>query len=207
MWPVGAVSMMLSRAVGPWALLTAGLGLTALLTVSYTLQGYVGYIFIFWFYLYLVEVRRFEVMQAAAVTALPWLCTLVAIPALLLILLLAREMVRPGNMDLWVMKSDGTGEKQITFTDDWQEGGAQFLPDSRTILTRAWKRKDQGGRITPMEIFTVDRVTVFRAWMAGGQLWLEFIAYHYMPMRRALLPALVLGLAACGAPSAPTPRM
>lgn len=62
-----------------------------------------------------------------------------------------------GKMDLWVMKSDGTGEKQLTFTEEWQEGGAQFLPDSNTILTRAWKRKDQGGRITPMEIFTVQR--------------------------------------------------
>jgi ACS family glucarate transporter-like MFS transporter len=50
------------------------------LVASYTLQGYLGYIFVFWFYLYLVQVRRFEVMQAAVVTALPWLCTLVAIP-------------------------------------------------------------------------------------------------------------------------------
>jgi ACS family glucarate transporter-like MFS transporter len=47
---------------------------------SYTLQGYIGYIFVFWFYLYLVQVRHFEVMRAAAVTALPWICTLVAIP-------------------------------------------------------------------------------------------------------------------------------
>ncbi len=51
-----------------------------LLVGSYTLQGYLGYIFVFWFYLYLVQVRHFEVMRAAAVTALPWLCTLVAIP-------------------------------------------------------------------------------------------------------------------------------
>lgn len=47
---------------------------------SYTLQGYIGYIFVFWFYLYLVQVRHFEVMRAAAVSALPWICTLVAIP-------------------------------------------------------------------------------------------------------------------------------
>ena len=50
------------------------------LVASYTLQGYLGYIFVFWFYLYLVQVRQFEVMKAAAVTALPWLGTLVAIP-------------------------------------------------------------------------------------------------------------------------------
>ena len=47
---------------------------------SYTLQGYVGYIFVFWFYLYLVQVRHFEVVRAAAVTALPWICTLLAVP-------------------------------------------------------------------------------------------------------------------------------
>ncbi len=51
-----------------------------LLVGSYTLQGYLGYIFVFWFYLYLVQVRHFEVMRAAAITALPWLCTLLAIP-------------------------------------------------------------------------------------------------------------------------------
>ena len=62
-----------------------------------------------------------------------------------------------GKMDLWVMKSDGTEEKQITFTEEWQEGGAQFLPDSNTILTRAWKREDEGQRMMPMQIFTVKR--------------------------------------------------
>ncbi|HSP89595.1 MAG TPA: MFS transporter, partial [Vicinamibacterales bacterium] len=35
----------------------------ALLTLSYTLQGYVGYIFIFWFYLYLVQVRHFSLVE------------------------------------------------------------------------------------------------------------------------------------------------
>lgn len=62
-----------------------------------------------------------------------------------------------GKMDLWVMKSDGTEPKQITFTEEWQEGGAQFLPDSNTILTRAWKRTDEGQRMMPMQIFTVKR--------------------------------------------------
>jgi len=62
-----------------------------------------------------------------------------------------------GKMDLWVMKSDGTEPKQITFTDDWQEGGAQFMPDSNTIITRAWKREDQGQRLMPMQIFTLKR--------------------------------------------------
>jgi Tol biopolymer transport system component len=64
-----------------------------------------------------------------------------------------------GKMDLWTMNIDGSDQKQITFTDDWQEGGAQILPDSRTIITRAWKRQDQGkGRgMMPMQIFTLER--------------------------------------------------
>lgn len=48
---------------------------------SYLLQGYVGYIFVFWFYSYLVQVRHFELLQAAGITALPWIATLIAIPA------------------------------------------------------------------------------------------------------------------------------
>ena len=50
------------------------------LSASYLLQGYLGYIFIFWFYLYLVQVRHFEVLRAATFTALPWIATMVAIP-------------------------------------------------------------------------------------------------------------------------------
>jgi len=48
-----------------------------------------------------------------------------------------------GNADLWRMKSDGTEETQLTFTKDWQEGEAYFLPDSNTVIFRAWKRSDQ----------------------------------------------------------------
>jgi TolB protein len=62
-----------------------------------------------------------------------------------------------GKMDLWVMKADGSEPRQITSTEEWQEGGAQFLPDSDTILTRAWKRADQGQRGMPMQIFTLKR--------------------------------------------------
>lgn len=47
---------------------------------SYLLQGYLGYIFIFWFYLYLVQVRHLEVLKAAAFTSLPWIATTIAIP-------------------------------------------------------------------------------------------------------------------------------
>ena len=50
------------------------------LFASYLLQGYLGYIFVFWFYLYLVQVRHFDVLKAAGFTALPWLATIFAIP-------------------------------------------------------------------------------------------------------------------------------
>jgi len=51
-----------------------------LLTASYTLQGYVGYIFVFWFYLYLVEVRHFDLLKGALLRSLPWLLSIVSIP-------------------------------------------------------------------------------------------------------------------------------
>ncbi len=50
------------------------------LAASYLLQSYVGYVFVFWFYLYLVQVRHIALMKAAWLTTLPWLSTLVAVP-------------------------------------------------------------------------------------------------------------------------------
>jgi len=51
-----------------------------LLTLSYSLQGYVGYVFIFWFYLYLVQVRHFTLVESAAISSLPWVLSTVSIP-------------------------------------------------------------------------------------------------------------------------------
>ena len=51
-----------------------------LLTLSYSLQGYVGYIFVTWFYLYLVQVRHFDLVQGAVVSSLPWVLSIVSIP-------------------------------------------------------------------------------------------------------------------------------
>jgi ACS family glucarate transporter-like MFS transporter len=50
------------------------------LTLSYTLQGYVGYIFVFWFYLYLVQVRHFDLLRSAALSSLPWILSIISIP-------------------------------------------------------------------------------------------------------------------------------
>jgi len=51
------------------------------LTLSYSLQGYVGYIFIFWFYLYLVQVRHISLVEGAVWSSLPWVLSTVSIPA------------------------------------------------------------------------------------------------------------------------------
>ncbi len=51
-----------------------------LLTISYTLQGYVGYIFVSWFYLYLVQVRHFGLLAGAWVSSLPWVLSIISMP-------------------------------------------------------------------------------------------------------------------------------
>ncbi len=51
-----------------------------MLCASYVLESYLGYIFVFWFYLYLVQVRHFQMLKAASVTTLPWIATVFAIP-------------------------------------------------------------------------------------------------------------------------------
>lgn len=51
-----------------------------LLTMSYTLQGYVGYIFVSWFYLYLVQERKFDLLTGAWASSLPWVLSIAAIP-------------------------------------------------------------------------------------------------------------------------------
>ncbi|MFH0841132.1 MAG: MFS transporter [Bacteroidota bacterium] len=51
-----------------------------LLTISYTLQGYVGYIFVTWFYLYLVQERHFSLLSGAWMSSLPWILSIISIP-------------------------------------------------------------------------------------------------------------------------------
>jgi Tol biopolymer transport system component len=62
-----------------------------------------------------------------------------------------------GEIDLWRMPADGSGEEQqITFTKGEQEGGAFYLPDSETILFRSWDISSQGQRGMPMTIYTIN---------------------------------------------------
>jgi TolB protein len=84
-----------------------------------------------------------------------------------------------GKMELWRMGPDGSGELQITHFDGWEPGGAFYLPDSRTIIFRAWKTADQGkmgGR--PMSIFTMrdDGTELRRVTEDDGTNWAPYPA-------------------------------
>ena len=59
------------------------------------------------------------------------------------------------RLDLWRMKADGSDERRVTDTPEWQEGGSFYLPDGETVLFRAWKKEDQAPRGMPMTIFTI----------------------------------------------------
>jgi ACS family glucarate transporter-like MFS transporter len=50
------------------------------LSLSYTCEGYVLFIFVFWLYIYLVEVRGFSMLNGGLVASLPWLTALVLTP-------------------------------------------------------------------------------------------------------------------------------
>jgi Tol biopolymer transport system component len=96
-----------------------------------------------------------------------------------------------GMLDVWMMNADGTGEHQITFTPDWQEGAPFFLPDNKTITMRAWKRSEYGKvSPTPMTIFTVDTSTKEITVAAGtDDGWMNWAPYpapdgrHYVFVR------------------------
>jgi TolB protein len=61
-----------------------------------------------------------------------------------------------GKMDLWRMRPDGSEPFQITHMEGWEPGGAFYLPDSRTIIFRAWRTIDQGRKGgLPMSIYTI----------------------------------------------------
>jgi TolB protein len=94
-----------------------------------------------------------------------------------------------GALDLYIMNADGTGERRLTDTPDLQEGAPFFLPDSKTIMMRAWSRATYGKiRPTPMTIYTIDTETgetiqrTFDNWMN----WAPYPApdrHHYVFVR------------------------
>jgi Tol biopolymer transport system component len=97
-----------------------------------------------------------------------------------------------GALDLYMMNADGTGEVKLTDTADWQEGAPFFLPDSKTITTRAWSRAIYGTRRpTPMTIFTIHVETGERIQRTHDD-WMNWAPYpapdgrHYVFVRPLL---------------------
>ncbi len=84
-----------------------------------------------------------------------------------------------GSMDLWVMDVDGSNEHQVTFTEDDQEGGAFYMPDSETIIYRAWSKKEEGKRGMAMTIYTIkdDGTDLKQLTHNDGTNWAPFPAY------------------------------
>jgi Tol biopolymer transport system component len=94
-----------------------------------------------------------------------------------------------GALDLYMMNVDGSGERKLTDTPDWQEGAPFFLPDSKTITTRAWSRAIYGTkRPTPMTIFTINTETGERIQRTHDD-WMNWAPYpapdgrHYVFVR------------------------
>jgi Tol biopolymer transport system component len=84
-----------------------------------------------------------------------------------------------GKMDLWRIRPDGSEPFQITHMEGWQPGGALYLPDSKTIIFRAWKQSDEGRKGgMPMSIFTVrdDGTALRRVTNDEGTNWSPFPA-------------------------------
>jgi ACS family glucarate transporter-like MFS transporter len=50
------------------------------LSISYISEGYVLFIFVFWLYIYLVDVRGFSMLKGGLVESLPWLTAVVLAP-------------------------------------------------------------------------------------------------------------------------------
>ncbi len=82
-----------------------------------------------------------------------------------------------GMVDLWKMRPDGSEQTQITFTKEWQEGGAFFI-NKETIILRAWDIKNQAQRGMPMSIFTIkhDGSDLHRITNDSGTNWAPYPA-------------------------------
>jgi len=78
-----------------------------------------------------------------------------------------------GNIDLWRMRPDGSDEKQITYTTDWQPGAPIYMRDSETIMFQGWHKDDVGKDITPMTVFTInhDGTNLKQRTFDNGMYW------------------------------------
>jgi ACS family glucarate transporter-like MFS transporter len=75
-----------------------------ILTLSYALQGYVSYIFVFWFFQYLVRERHLDTLKSSWLATAPWLLALITTPLGGIISdQLVRRLGYPWGRRLWPM--------------------------------------------------------------------------------------------------------
>jgi Tol biopolymer transport system component len=74
--------------------------------------------------------------------------------------LLARHLVRPTQMDLWVMRADGSGKRQVTH-DPGASFAPYFTPDDRAIVYST-NRDDPRGRDFDLYLVSLDPSAVER---------------------------------------------
>ena len=49
---------------------------------------------------------------------------------------------RDGNLELYLMNTNGSEQTRLTFTEDLQEEGAFFMPNGKEIVYRAWEKEN-----------------------------------------------------------------
>ena len=96
-----------------------------------------------------------------------------------------------GKMDLWIMNIDGTEERQLTFTEDEQEGAPFFLPDNKTITTRWSKRSEKcktRSCITKMTVATmnVDTGEIIEQ-TSGGRRLKQYYDIPYFALFKSMI--------------------
>ncbi|NOT34462.1 MAG: hypothetical protein HOP12_09865 [Candidatus Eisenbacteria bacterium] len=96
--------------------------------------------------------------------------------------LLARHLVRPSQMDLWVMRADGSGKRRVTH-DPGASFAPYFTPDGKSILYSSNRDNPRGrnfdlflvpvGGGTPQRVTTDESFDGFPMFSPDGR-WLAF---------------------------------
>ena len=100
--------------------------------------------------------------------------------------LLAQGLIRPGNLEIWVMDVDGKNKQQVT-----HNGAANFapyfFPDGKRIIFASNMADPKNGRDFDLYVMNVDGASLERITFSSG---LRFIPYVYVGREKACMGAL-----------------